>query len=141
MSFGGSSGQADAYRNAIPGVYGIANFNIGVINNNLSRSLGDLALNMHRTTSTQRAQMAKSGFSVGSKSFQMLHAETINDALSKADDLRQDADLERQRIWYEAQVEATNLENRARAAEYQSQAQSAQQMFSIMRGIGGALGG
>lgn len=141
MSFGGGSSiQADAYRNAIPGVYGIANFNIGVVNRNLARGLDDLSKKLIRTTSTQRAQAAGTGFSVASKSFQQIQTETVDVILAKANDIRSDAELERQRIWYEAQVEAVNLENRARAAEIAQRTQNMQMLTQGISRIMGAFG-
>lgn len=143
MAFGGSgtSIQADSYRQAAQATMQAASFNIGVLNNNLSRRLGDVSRQLHRTAGTQKAQAAGTGFSVASKSFRMIENETIDGFLSQANDLRKDAEYERQRIWYEAQVRAVNLENQARAAEEAGRRQQFQQMQGLLGGITRIFGG
>lgn len=131
----GSSIQAEAYRNAAQAVYGAARFNIGIVNVNESRKLADIAIAIPRTLSTQRAQAGSSGLAVSSKSFNMITTETLDTFLRKANQLRDDAEYERKRIWYEAQVRATNLENQARAAEYAGQVQRGQMIGSLFKGI------
>lgn len=131
----GSSMQADSYRQAAQAVYGAARFNIGLANVNEARNLNTLSLAIPRLLSTQRVQAAASGFAVGSKSFNMITNETLDNFMRQARHLREDADYERQRIWYEAQVHATNLENQARAAEVMGRAQRAQQMGSLLGSI------
>lgn len=137
----GASQQAAAYRQSAQAVYGAAAFNIGVLNVNLNRKLEDSGRLLRRTVSTQTAQAAGSGFRVGSKSFMAIRNETVTEVLRRADQLREDAEFERQRIWYEAQVRATNLENQARAAEAAGRAQRLGQFQQVFGGIQRIVGG
>lgn len=140
-SSSGSSIAAQGYRNAQQAVYGAASFNIGVVNVNEARNLNDIARQLPRTLSTQRAQASSSGFTVGSKSFQSIYSESIDSFLREADRVRENAEFERQRIWYEAQSRAAALENQALAAEAAGRAQRAQGMTSMFQGITRAFGG
>ena len=142
MGFGGGGSiQADSHRSAIPGVFGIAQHNIGIVNKNLSRQLKELHGNLIRTTSTQKAQAAGTGFSVSSKSFRSIENETMQVIISQANDLRENAELERQKIWYEAQVQAVQLENQARASEVAARAQRQQATGAAITRIVSLFGG
>ena len=131
----GPSMQAQSYRSAIQGTYGIASYNIGVVNVNLSRQLEQITKKIIQTTSTQRAQAGSTGLAVGSKSFQMIQRAGIDEFLNTANDVRENAEIERQKIWYEAQLEANALENRARAAEEAGNRQRQQQFASLTQSV------
>lgn len=131
----GGSNEAAAYRQSAQGVMNAAAYNIGIVNVNLGRELDSISTQIFKTTSTQRAQAAGTGFQISSKSFQMLTNETLNVSLRAADDAIKNAEYQRQKIWYEAQLQATSLENQARAAEIQGRAAQQQSMFGLISGI------
>lgn len=122
--------RAAAARAQIPGIFGMATLDINNVNVQMKRQLGELSRQLITTAGAQRAQAAGSGFSVGSNSFMSVMAATRTDAERRADNLRIDAEIQRQRIWYSAQLQANQLENQARIAQFSASASASQQRFS-----------
>lgn len=138
MFSGGSDMAAASYRQHAQSVMQAAQFNIGVLRWNTARDLEGIAKTIPRAVSQQRAQAAHSGFNVNSKSFRMINHETVDELLSKAEDMRKATELQAQAMYYDAQVQATNLENRARLSEQQG---AFQQQQGITRVFQTLLGG
>lgn len=131
--------QAQASRNSITSVFGQASLDIAAVDNRLSIELGNISREIRTTTGQQKARAASTGLSVGSKSFLSIMANTSDVLLHEAKTTRKTAEIERQRIWYAAQVRATNLENQARLSEMRADAAQQQGMFSLLGGIGRLL--
>jgi hypothetical protein len=143
MQAQGGRMQADAYRQHAAALMQAAQYNAQIVAYNRNLQLKHLAQAIPRTISTQTAQAANQGLSVASKSVRMIHNETMYVAGQKANEMRVAADLEIQKIYYDAQVQAMSLENQARAAEYsgrmgmmQSMMGSFNQMFRGLQGMG-----
>jgi hypothetical protein len=136
---GGSSPMADfrasAARSEAQGVYNLAHMDIHAVNLKMQNDLNQISQNIIRTGATQRAQFASTGLAVGSKSFLTVMSDTTSQFERAADEVRQGAEVERQRIWYVAQLRATQLENRARAAELQGRLQAQQRTMGAVKSV------
>jgi len=65
----------------------------------------------------------------------MLYNETMYKVLYKASQVRKDAELQRQKVWFEASAQAQALENQARAAEYSGRMGAMQSMMGAFNSI------
>ena len=115
----GSKQQSQSLLSAAESVRGAAAFNIQVVNINLQRQLEALSQELRTTLSTQTAQSGGSGLAIASGSFQSIFTETSNQILKEQRHARQDAEIERRRIQFEAESQAIALQNRAAAARLQ----------------------
>jgi hypothetical protein len=131
--------QAASARSQIPGVFNLARMDINAVNVKMKRDLGQISRQISTMASKQRAEAASTGFAVGSKSFLAVMADTTTQLESTASDVRTDAELQRQRIWYSAQLQAQQLENRARFAEVQGRVASAARMQSGIKSLIGGI--
>lgn len=144
MQMQGGRMQADAYRQHAAALMQAAQYNAQIVAYNRNLNLKHLAQAIPKTISTQTSQAANQGLAVGSKSVRMIHNETLYAAGQKAKELRIAANLEINKIYFDAQVQAASLENQARAAEYsgrmagmQSMMGTFNQMFRGLQGMGG----
>jgi F0F1-type ATP synthase membrane subunit b/b' len=131
--------QASAARAQIPSIFNLAKIDINATNIQMQRDLNSIAGQIRTMGSTQRAQSGSSGFSVGSKSFLSIMSSTTDQLLRAGNDVRKDAELTRQKIWYQAQVQAQQLENNARLAEIRGAESRRQQNQSTIKSIFGGL--
>jgi hypothetical protein len=131
--------QASAARAQIPSIYNLARIDINAVNVQMQRDLRGVAGQIRDLGSTQRAQAGGSGFAVGSKSFLAVMSSTTTQLLQAGNDIRTDAELSRQKIWYQAQVQAQQLENSARLAEIRGAESRRQQTQANIKSIFGGL--
>lgn len=136
MSADQSNFQASALRSQIAGVYGMATLDIRAVNNQLKIQLQDIGRKIKTVTGTQLTRAASTGFSVTSKSFLSIMADTSTVLEREASNLRTTTEIKRQQIWYAAQVQATKLENQARLQEMQADAAQFRGMMNLVGGIG-----
>jgi hypothetical protein len=136
--------QASSTRARIPGIFNLAAMDINIVDTKMRRDLNKISHDIRTMGSKQRAQAGGTGLAVGSKSFLMVMSDTTSQFERMADDVRTDAELSRQRIWYSAQLQAQQLENSARLSDIRgSQARASQQQNAIKSVFGGLsrLGG
>lgn len=99
----------------------IAEYNIALDRNTLGRQLDSLSREVSATTGVQRGQMAASGLDVSSQSFLAITNQTLDAAMRQVNDMKVDQQTLAQNRLFQAEVEAVNAENQARAAEFQGE--------------------
>lgn len=96
------------------------NFNLSVDANNTIRKLKSLSADYRLLTGRQIAQQAATGLDVGSKSFAITREEAQQTQLQALLQTKIDAENVRRAKVFESDIQLTNLENQAKAAEYQA---------------------
>lgn len=110
---------AASYRSAGISSIATANYNIGLDQVDTARQLDTLSRNAASVFSTQRAQMAKSGISISSRSFLADTNSTLSNYERQIVQMRNSATQRQQIMLYEGQAAQVQYENAARATEYQ----------------------
>lgn len=98
-------------------------FNLKMDAKNSIRQLSALNTQFQRTISKQLATGAASGVSVGSKSHLLIRGEAHQMAERQILQTKIDVEDSRRAKIFESKVQQTNLENQARAADYQAAAE------------------
>ena len=114
--------SADAFRQSKISVQQATDFNLQVGELNTFRQLQSQSSQYHRFLGRQLTQQAGTGFSLGSKSFLMQRTEAVDIFSRQVRNVKLDAENARRSAIFTSQVQQTNLENQARAAEYQASA-------------------
>lgn len=113
--------QSQAYRNSGNQARAIANYNIQLNKIDLNRKMSDLNRNVQRAIGKQRSQAVATGFAGTSKSFLAVMNETL-DGFDQAATLAQtNFNIKSDQIRFQAEQHRVDSENRARAAEFESQ--------------------
>lgn len=118
VSSSGSMLNAAMLRQQKESLKATVQFNRDIDNINVSRSLQKLSNDFTKLTGLNQAAAAAQNLNVGSKSFQILRNETLDSFSRQFSAVRTDAinrDLARN---YQADINAVQLENQARAEEY-----------------------
>lgn len=121
LSSQGSKLAAKSYRQASSLVGQATAFNLDVQSTNTLRQLQDLTRSYQLLASKQIAGMAASGLSLNSKSFLQLQSEAVQTTTTKLMQAKMDAENQRRATLFSSYIQQTNLENQARAADYQAQ--------------------
>lgn len=145
IQIGASRRQAELFRQAASSTQAIAEYNIELDKQALSRELDTTSRQLRRLLSTQKSQMATTGASISSKSFLALTNNTLDavqrQVLDAKNAQRTIADQRR----YQAAAQAVDLQNRALASEYEAEIsmfkQKRAQVGAITSGISTVLGG
>ena len=144
----GGNLSGEAFRLASISVGQALSFNLGIEETNKQRQLKSVSRKFQRTIGQQISQQAASGISITSKSSMQLRNETMDVFGTSMLNLKLDHEnVKRGRI-FEAQIQQTNLENQARAAEFRQRADKINQtnqgnlnaFESSLSGGGGAGG-
>ena len=120
LSAQGLALQSAGFRSSIKSVQAATDFNLKVEAINNSRRATDIVRSAQRTIGGQVAAQAASGLSLASKSFRQVQAESATFFERQLKNLAVDARNKRTAVQFEANVRKANLENQARAAEFQA---------------------
>ena len=117
--------EASGYRASSTAVGQAAEFNQGVDNINLQRQLENNNRQAQRVLGQQISQTAVSGITGTSKSALAIRNETVDLFARESLSMRLDFENNRRSKAYETAITQMNLENKARAADYQGQSTQA----------------
>jgi hypothetical protein len=140
----GANLSAEGFRVAAENVRRATGFNLGVQALNDKKRLESISRQFQRTLGAQIATQTRTGLSLGSKSFLAVQNETRDIFERTLFQTKIDAENARRAALFESNVRRVNLENQARAAEYQAQASqaiSASQAVAARQGGKTALAG
>lgn len=120
MQVNGANLSADAYRTSAASTLQVANYNAAVERLNNQRELDVFGRQIREFMSSQQVASASSGAALTSKSY-LAVANASMDSFARQIRQSKSASEQRQKeILFEGQLQATNLENQARAANYQA---------------------
>lgn len=141
----GADIQANAFRTQGAASLAAANYNAGLVSLQTNRRLGAVSRNLQRTIGAQRSQAIASGFASTSKSTLVLMDETLSTFEREVVNLRTDAAQQQAAIQFEGRARQVSAENRARATEFQAEAEKAantrKAIGSVVSQAGTLLGG
>lgn len=118
----GSLMTAAGFRVSKQSVQDVANFNIQVQKINELRQLSSMSRQFQRTLGANMSAVSGSGISVSSKSALMVRNEVAGTFEKAMLNFKLDAENRRRATIFESNIRQTNLENQARASEYQAAA-------------------
>ncbi len=124
LAIQGANLSAGAYRNAANSAHQVANYNIQLDRLNTNKQIEGFRISVRNLVSSQRASAATTGFATGSKSFLSIMSDTLSGAEARIVDMRNSASQRARTVRFEAELQATQLENQARAAEFSGQVQA-----------------
>lgn len=122
----GSLLQAAGFRQTAQSLQGTTSFNLEVDKTNLQRRLKSTSRQFQRLIGKQTVQAAGTGLAISSKSFLALRNEASTEFSRELLNLKLDAENARRGKIFESSVKASQLENQARAAEFQAGLQRSQ---------------
>jgi len=112
--------QAAGFRRASEQQGQATAFNLGIDSLNTKRRLKSAKSQMDRLLGQQLVQTASSGISLSSKSALAARAATSNAFSESIRDIQTDASNVRKAKLFQSQIQRTELENRARASDFQA---------------------
>lgn len=136
IAAGGALLSASGLRQRAQSILDATEFNLQINSQNNLRKLTQLSRSMQRTLGRQLSQQASTGLSLTSKSFLQIQSETANQFDTAIQQLKIDAENVQRATIYDSLIKQTNLENEARAKEYQAQAQMT---LTVTRAAGESL--
>jgi hypothetical protein len=121
LQAGAAQMAALGFRQAGSATTAIANYNIELDRQQTAKQLDVFSRQIHKVSSTQIGQMSRTGVALGSKSFLAVQAATLDNANRQIVQMKDAQQLMAQQRLFEAKQSEVDFENRARAAEYQSE--------------------
>ena len=118
-----------------------AEFNAGLVDLQTERDLRALGRSVARQMGQQRGAFAASGASVSSKSALMLASEALTTSEREVSHRLQNAQLEKQKILFEAGSQAAAAETQARQVEFKSKQNLNKSFTTILGGASQLFGG
>lgn len=118
----GSLLTAAGFRVSKQSVQDVANFNIQVQKINELRQLSSMSQQFQRTIGANISAVSASGININSKSALMVRNQVADTFERSMLHFKLDAENKRRATIFESNIRQTNLENQARAAEYQAAA-------------------
>ena len=131
------------FRQQIPNVHGIADYNIALDKRDLQRQLDVFSRQISRTGGLQRTQLAKSGVDITSDSAMAIQNATLDQSMRSIVRSRNDQKVLADQRKFQAAQQSVELENRARLAEFRAETnvfQSKQRFNSMIPSLINQIG-
>lgn len=117
----GAEFQASLYRQGIVQSQIESNYNLALEKFNRNRELDTMARSFNNFIASNRVSLAAAGRSLTSQSALMVQVDVLNTFEREATRFRNSSKLAEEQIKYQQRVQATELENRARQADFEAQ--------------------
>lgn len=127
---------AQSLLQASKGVEAVSALNIAVQRQNTHRQLENINAQARKALSTQQSAVAKSNVSLASKSALQVQSEAITDFTRASTDMQMSAANQRNKTYYESEVQRVNLINQARMEKFKGSAALAMGMNQAVTMLG-----